>query len=129
MDGNDFLQVHRYLDCGGELDVCRGPMDVLAADAVRELRDRNPRKPVLLAEVGAVKPNHTGPSILYAQDREGTLLHDALFAPFFAGSAGSGCSADSAGCSVSGSGFCSGVNVPFSSPISQSSTEAEGFGA
>ena len=90
MEGNDFLQVHRYLDCGGELDVCHGPMDVLAADAVRELRDRNPRKPVLLAEVGAVKPNHTGPSILYAQDREGTLLHDALFAPFFAGSAGCG---------------------------------------
>ena len=28
MEGNDFLQVHRYLDCGGELDVCRGPMDV-----------------------------------------------------------------------------------------------------
>ncbi len=90
MDGNDFLQVHRYLDCGGELDVCRGPMDVLAADAVRELRDRNAAKPVILAEVGAVKPNHTGPSILYAQDREGTLLHDALFAPFFAGAAGCG---------------------------------------
>lgn len=90
MAGNDFLQVHRYLDCGGQLDVCRGPMDVLAADAVRELRDRCATKPALLAEVGAVKPKHTGPSILYAQDREGTLLHDALFAPFFAGAAGCG---------------------------------------
>ena len=90
MDNNDFLQIHRYLDCGGEIDVCRGPMDILAADAVRELRDRSVAKPALLAEVGAVKPNHTGPSILYAQDREGTLLHDALFAPFFAGAAGCG---------------------------------------
>ena len=31
---NGFMQAHRYLDPGAELDVCRGPMDVLAADAV-----------------------------------------------------------------------------------------------
>ena len=90
MERNDFLQIHRYLDCGAEQDVCHGPMDVLAADAIRELLDRNGGKPAVLAEVGAVKPNHTGPSVLYEQDREGTLLHDALFAPFFSGSAGCG---------------------------------------
>jgi len=87
---NDFMQAHRYLDPGAELDVCRGPMDVLAADAVRELLDRRPDRPAILAEVGAVKANHAGPSELYRKDKQGMLLHDEIFAPFFAGSAGSG---------------------------------------
>lgn len=88
--GNDFLQIHRYLDPGAQLDVCRGPMDVLAAQSIRDLWAVGRPQPVLLAEVGAVKANHTGPSILYENDTEGTLLHDALFAPFFAGAAGCG---------------------------------------
>ena len=87
---NDFMQIHRYLDPGAELDVCRGPMDVIAADSVRELLDRRPDRPAILAEVGAVKANHAGPSELYAKDKQGMLLHDEIFAPFFAGSAGSG---------------------------------------
>ena len=37
LPGNDVAQVHRYLDLGAPLEVCHGPMDVLAADAVREL--------------------------------------------------------------------------------------------
>lgn len=37
-----------------------------------------------------MKPNHAGPFDLYAADRDGVLLHDVLFAPFFAGAAGSG---------------------------------------
>ena len=90
LPGNAFLQVHRYLDPGAELDVCRGPMDLLCADAVRELRDRNAQIPVLLAECGAVEANHARYSDLYALDSEGTLLHDMLFAPFFSGSAGCG---------------------------------------
>lgn len=87
---NGFLQAHRYLDPGAELDVCRGPMDILCADVIRELRDRNPRIPAILAECGAVEANHACYSDLYRVDQEGTLLHDMLFAPFFAGSAGSG---------------------------------------
>ena len=87
---NDFMQVHRYLDPGAHLSVCRGPMDVLAADSIRELLDRRSNCPAILAEVGAVKANHTGPSELYAKDKLGTLLHDELFAPFFAGAAGCG---------------------------------------
>ena len=90
LPGNAFLQVHRYLDPGAELDVCRGPMDILCADAVRELRDRNTQLPLVLAECGAVEANHARYSDLYALDAEGTLLHDMLFAPFFAGSAGCG---------------------------------------
>jgi len=88
--GNDVAQVHRYLDLGAELEICRGPVDVLAADAVSEILAFQPGRPVLLAESGAVEPNHSGPSKLYALDRQGTLLHDILFAPFFAGAAGPG---------------------------------------
>jgi hypothetical protein len=45
---------------------------------------------MLLAEVGGVKPRHTGPIELYSQDKDGILLHDLLFAPFFSGAAGPG---------------------------------------
>jgi len=88
--GNEVSQIHRYLNFGGTLEVCKGPMDVLAADAVRELFSYKPGRPVLLAEVGAVEPNHAGPWKLYEKDSQGTLLHDMLFAPFFCGAAGPG---------------------------------------
>ncbi len=87
---NGLAQVHRYLDLGAELEVCHGPVDVLAADAVRELLGYGPAKPVILAESGAVEPKHAGPFRLYAADKHGVILHDVLFAPFFSGSAGPG---------------------------------------
>lgn len=90
LPGNDLAQVHRYLDLGAQLEVCRGPVDILAADAVRQLLAWNPGKPVLLAESGAVEPSHTGPFKLYAADSDGVILHDVLFAPFFSGAAGPG---------------------------------------
>ena len=90
MPGNDVAQVHRYLDLGASLAICKGPVDLLAADAVREVLSYQPDRPVILAESGAVEPRHAGPSHLYALDREGMLLHDILFAPFFAGAAGAG---------------------------------------
>ncbi|MCX8154916.1 MAG: cellulase family glycosylhydrolase [Verrucomicrobiae bacterium] len=90
MPGNDVAQVHRYLDLGAKLTVCHGPVDILAADAVRELLAVKPGKPVLLAESGAVEPNHSGPFKLYGADSHGIILHDVLFAPFFAGAAGPG---------------------------------------
>src|SRR5215471_7201197 len=88
MPGNDIAQVHRYLDLGASLDACKGPVDVLAAEAVRELLAFQPGKPVILAESGAVEPRHSGPFKLYTADQDGVLLHDILFAPFFAGAAG-----------------------------------------
>lgn len=88
--GNDVAQVHRYLDLGAELEVCKGPVDMLAADAIRELLSYDPRRPVILAESGAVEPNHSGPFHLYRSDTAGIILHDVLFAPFFAGAAGPG---------------------------------------
>jgi len=87
---NDAAQVHRYLDLGAQWDICHGPVDILAAAAVRDLIGFEPKKPVLLAESGAVEPNHSGPFKLYAADKAGILLHDILFAPFFAGAAGPG---------------------------------------
>jgi hypothetical protein len=90
MSDNDLAQVHRYLDLGARLEVCHGPMDVLTADAVQTLLSFDSGKPVLLAESGAVEPSHSGPFKLYDKDKEGILLHDVLFAPFFAGAAGSG---------------------------------------
>lgn len=90
MPGNDISQVHRYLDPGAKLEVCRGPMDVLAADSVRELRQFGVAKPIIATELGAVQANHAGPSALYSADAEGLLLHDILFAPFFSGAAGPG---------------------------------------
>ncbi len=90
LPANDIAQVHRYLDLGASLEVCHGPVDVLAADAVQELLRFNPGKPVILAESGAVEPGHSGPFKLYAGDKAGIILHDVLFAPFFSGAAGAG---------------------------------------
>ena len=90
LEDNAVAQVHRYLDEGAGWKICHGPVDVLAADAVREMIAFDAGKPVILTETGAVKPRHTGCSELYAKDPEGTLLHDMLFAPFFAGAAGTG---------------------------------------
>jgi len=90
MKGNDVAQVHRYLDLAARLEVCHGPVDVLAADAVRRLASFGAKKPILLAESGAVEPGHSGPFRLYAKDKAGIILHDVIFAPFFAGAAGPG---------------------------------------
>ncbi|MCO5172286.1 MAG: hypothetical protein M9894_38805 [Planctomycetes bacterium] len=90
LPGNDLAQVHRYLDLGAALDVCHGPMDAVAASAVRDILAFGPGKPVLLAESGAVEPRHSGPFKLYSADKEGVIFHDTLFAPFFAGAAGPG---------------------------------------
>jgi hypothetical protein len=65
-------------------------MDVLCADSIRELLSKAPGKPAILAETGAVEWLHCRMSHLYELDKKGMLLHDELFAPFFAGSAGCG---------------------------------------
>ncbi|HCO93973.1 MAG TPA: hypothetical protein DIU00_08490, partial [Phycisphaerales bacterium] len=90
MKDNDFSNVHRYLDLGASLDICKGPVDILAVDAVKEMQAFTRDKPILLAESGAVEPSHSGPFKLYKKDRAGIILHDIIFAPFFAGAAGTG---------------------------------------
>jgi len=90
MPGNETAQVHRYINPGAKLPVCLGPMDVLAADCVSTVQAYASDKPLLVSEIGAVEANHTAPSVLYERDKNGTLLHDAVFTPFFAGAAGPG---------------------------------------
>jgi hypothetical protein len=90
IEKNDLAQVHRYLNSGACLDICKGPMDILASDAVRQLLSYNPDKPVILSETGAVAYKHSGPWKLYEVDKEGILMHDLLFAPFFSGAAAPG---------------------------------------
>lgn len=90
LNSNDVLQVHRYIDQGAELPICGASVDRLSEDAVRHLLNYGQRKPLLLAECGAVMPSHSGPHEIYKKDREGIILHDFLFAPFFCGAAGPG---------------------------------------
>ncbi|GJH39664.1 hypothetical protein RCZ04_02140 [Capnocytophaga sp. HP1101] len=92
---NEFLSIHRYVDEGNkwqQYPVVKGAVDRLVSNAVAvglEMTKGQP-KPVVINEIGAVEPNHAGPSALYPKDKEGVLLHDFIFAPFFCGSAGSG---------------------------------------
>ena len=90
LPNNEIAQAHRYLDKGATLPICQSPMAELASDAVTNLLAFAPGTPVLLSEVGAVEPHHAGPFKLYPNDTQGILLHDLLFAPFFAGAAGPG---------------------------------------
>ena len=92
---NEFLSIHRYLDEGDkwhQYPIVKGAVSDLATDAVAMglTFTKNDPKPVIINEIGAVNPNHAGPSSLYPKDTEGILLHDFIFAPFFGGSAGSG---------------------------------------
>ncbi len=90
LDQNEFQQVHRYIDLGSNWYLTKGPMDLLTAEAVRDMLEIAEGKPVVLAETGGVEPRHAGPLKLYEEDFEGVILHDSIFAPFFSGSAGSG---------------------------------------
>jgi hypothetical protein len=92
LPGNEIAQVHRYLDLGATMKVCQAPMDIICSSAVEELLSYHTGKPVILAETGAVEPQHAGPSKYYPLDTAGILLHDILFAPFFSGAAGGGMS-------------------------------------
>jgi hypothetical protein len=92
LQGNQVAQVHRYLDLGAQMEVCKMPMDIICASAIEEIKSYNAVKPIILAETGAVESRHSGPSKLYAKDTAGILLHDILYAPFFTGAAGAGMS-------------------------------------
>ncbi len=88
MDEMDFQQVHRYLDQGANLEICRTDPVALSVDAVN--RTRRHDRPVILTETGGVNDNHTGRFRFYRHDHRGTLLHDVTYPAFFAGAAGSG---------------------------------------
>ncbi len=87
---NDVSQIHRYIDEGAPYSICSSPVDIMSSDAIKVLKDMNLKKPMLLAETGAVMPRHSGPHTIYEKDTSGIILHDALFAPFFSGASGPG---------------------------------------
>lgn len=90
MKNNDLSVVHRYLNEGGVPERSGGPIDALSAGAVRDARALGTTRPILLGEGGAVEPHHAARFRHYEADRDGAILHDVLFAPFFAGAAGTG---------------------------------------
>lgn len=91
MPDADYIPLHRYLDLAERnYDAVKGDIDLLVADAMYFAAEHVGDRPIVMNEIGAVKPDHAGPSTLYAKDSEGVLLHDMLFAPFFCGAAGCG---------------------------------------
>lgn len=88
MDEMDFQQVHRYLDQGAPMDICRHDPPEFSVEALA--RSRRPDRPVLLAETGAVNDAHTGPFRYYRIDDRGIIFHDTTFPAFFAGAGGTG---------------------------------------
>lgn len=91
LGSNQFVAIHRYLDRADRTyDEVKGEIDNLVCSAVDFVREYVRDRPMMINEIGAVEPNHSGPSRLYLRDTVGVLLHDMIFAPFFCGAAGSG---------------------------------------
>lgn len=84
----DFLQVHRYLDQGAPLEICREDPVAFSQDAVQ--RCSTGKKPLILTETGAVNDRHVGPFRFYSADHGGRIFDDVTYPAFFCGAAGSG---------------------------------------
>ena len=83
-----FQQFHRYVDCGSPFEVSHGdPLD-FQYDAVKTWA--TPDKPFVIAETGAVNPNHSGPFAYYSGDHRGMIFCDCVYAPLFSGAASCG---------------------------------------
>ena len=83
-----FQQFHRYLDCGSPFEVSHGdPLD-FQYDAVKTWA--TPDKPFVMAETGAVNPNHSGPFAYYSGDHRGMIFCDCVYVPLFSGAASCG---------------------------------------
>jgi hypothetical protein len=92
-NSNEFVSIHRYLDLGtdwGQYAYTKGDIDTLESTAIHFAQTYVHDRPIIMNETGAVEPNHIGPFNYYKTDREGILIHDMIFAPFFCGAAGSG---------------------------------------
>jgi len=90
---NDFVSLHRYLDQGNDLQQyssVKGAIDTLVSTALNFAQQYVNDRPIVVDEIGAVEPDHANPSIYYQIDKQGVLIHDMIFAPFFCGAAGPG---------------------------------------
>lgn len=90
-DVYEYATVHRYLDQGAPMEICRSEPCLLASDGIRRMLRHDGRdKPVVMNETGAVNDRHTGPFRFYPCDHDGLLFHDLVYTPFFAGAAAPG---------------------------------------
>lgn len=90
---NDFISIHRYLDSGvdwEQYEYTKLDIDELVSTAMDFAHQYVNDRPIIINEIGAVEPNHTGPYKYYGKDKDGMLIHDMIFAPFFCGAAGTG---------------------------------------
>ena len=90
---NEYVSLHRYLvpeDDGQHYSFVKGAIDTLVSTAVSFAQKYVNDRPIVVNEIGAVTANYAAPSKYYAKDKQGILIHDMIFAPFFCGAAGSG---------------------------------------
>ena len=87
-EASDLKEIHRYLDRGARLAICRDDMIALIRDGLDLVAD--PSKPTVFSESGAVNDCHSGPFPHYLSDHNGILFCDAVYPPIFLGSADCG---------------------------------------
>ena len=85
---SDVLQVHRYLDQGARHKICGGDVIPSVQEALSFMLSE--KKPLLLAETGAVNNRHSGEFRFYSCDDRGIIFVDSVYTPLFSGSAGCG---------------------------------------
>lgn len=88
----DWLQFHTYLDQGAAYDGVRENPIEAVKNSVRVLAKKAAacKKPLYLAETGAVNDRHSGPFRYYLADNDGILFVDCVYAPLFLGCLGAG---------------------------------------
>ena len=88
----DLLQFHSYLDQGaGFEEMGESPIEAIKkAVSLLQEKKESCKKPLFLAETGAVNDNHSGPFRYYSKDDDGMILIDCVYTPFFLGCFGTG---------------------------------------
>ncbi len=82
-----FVQIHRYLDQGAQYEDCHhSPIEMIKGAFERV----NAKKPVYIAETGAVNNCHSGPFKYYVNDDDGIIFADVVYTPVFCKSCGTG---------------------------------------
>lgn len=84
----DFSQFHRYLDQGATYSDCNKHIIDMVKGGFKLLEDI--KRPLLLAETGAVNDCHSGPFRYYSSDDRGIIFADCVYTPLFLKSCGCG---------------------------------------
>lgn len=84
----DTKELHRYLDNGAKLDICKSNIIDLIRDGINRVAEKD--KPTLLSESGAVNDCHSGPFSYYTNDKQGIIFCDCVYTPLFCGAADCG---------------------------------------